>query len=524
MKLNKLALLCGVACAAFAGQASAQLSGNATALGIVNDAQTNNRIVYVSGASAVQGGLNQIASTLFQPGFFYFQSANAGDYRGFAGKLANATANWPVGTNVIFINRAKGGSVQGVNPVARGTAIESINVSSAGCTTGAGTLASPYVCALTTDVTGTATPSIASDNYRVPDAGVSDVAPGLFDGLFNTEGEPAEPALDPSELATLTPTPLYGLAFGVPLTDNLPLIKLNKSVVSAIYAGNVGTWNTVDASLPADDVLICRRVNGSGTQAVANLYFGNYPCDTGSRANTPADRSAGSAWDGVNRFTVEGNTGATNVVENSTSGDVRSCMNAAFDASGAAFVADGLANPGTFNPATRTFSGVVGYTTYVTSDRAGNPVGVALRNGRPHKAVGVLSMDSLSNSTASSKWTFRSLDGAGEILAVNSPATLTSVTEVGTGRHPSKANLVDGTWDLQGWISYNQPSRTTGDVAEVLSQFLAQAQSPAVLAAQTNLKFVAASLPGTPDPTATGNVLRAGYLGGDQCAPLNRNN
>ena len=36
--------------------------------------------------------------------------------------------------------------------------------------------------------------------------------------------------------------------------------------------------------------------------------------------------------------------------------------------------------------------------------------------------------------------------------------------------------------------------------------------------------IAAASLPGTPDPTATGNVTRAGYSGGDQCAPLNRNN
>eukprot|EP01031_Cornospumella_fuschlensis_P005056 gene5056-6321_t len=148
-----------------------------------------------------------------------------------------------------------------------------------------------------------------------------------------------------AELALLTPTPIYTLAFGVPMSDNLPLFNINRSALSAIMAGNGGAWNAVNSALPADDVLICRRVNGSGSQAVANLYYGNYPCDTGSRANTPADRGAGSAWNGVDKFLVEGATGAANVVENSTSGDVRACLNNAFDASALPFVADGVATP-----------------------------------------------------------------------------------------------------------------------------------------------------------------------------------
>lgn len=519
MKLNKLALVCAVACVTFAGQASAQLSGaNLTIVNNAKGAAGGPRILYISGASAVQGGFQQITATLLQANPVRFQSPTANDYRAVAGKLVTSAGSWNAGDDVIIINRAKGGSVFGVNPVARNAKIESINISAAGCTTGAGTVASPYVCVLTTDSTG-ATPS-TDDDFIAPDAGVSDVAPGLFDGNFNTEGEPAEAALSSTELALLTPTPIYTLAFGVPMSDNLPLFNINKSALSAIMAGNVGTWNVVNSALPADDVLICRRVNGSGSQAVANLHYGNYPCDTGLRANAPADRNSGSAWNGVDAFLVEGATGAPNVVENSTSGDVRSCLNNAFDASAKPFNAG--ATPGTLNPLTRTITGAVGYTGYVSSDRAGNPVAVQFRDGRAHKAVGVLSMDSLSSSTATSKWTFRAMDGAGEITWGGVIATPPVVT--GTGRLPTLANLTDGTWDQQGVISVNVPSRTTGNKLALLNDFLVQAKSPALLASQTGLKFAAASLAGTPDPTTTGNVTRASYLGGDQCAPLNRNN
>eukprot|EP01041_Mallomonas_annulata_P024598 gene24599-45392_t len=179
-------------------------------------------------------------------------------------------------------------------------------------------------------------------------------------------------------------------------------------------------------------------------------------------------------------FLVEGATGAANVVENSTSGDVRACLNNAFDASALPFVADGVATPGTLNVAARTITGAVGYTGYVSSDRAGNPVAVQFRDGRAHKAVGVLSMDSLSNSTPTSKWTFRALDGAGEITWGGVIATPPVVS--GTGRLPTLANLTDGTWDQQGVISINIPNRTTGNKLALLNDFLVQAKSPALLA------------------------------------------
>lgn len=478
MQVKKIASLCALACAAMAGQAHAAMTTAEQTL--LDDAVNNGRVVFISGASAVQKGFTGIISTMFTgtPIRFANTTASSKDFEAVAGVLGAGAGAWS-GKNVVFIYRVKGGSVFGVDPVARATAIETLKVTSASCgATGAGTTASPYVCATT-----------AAADYLVPDAGVSDIAPALFQSPFNTEGETAAASLSPTELAELNPTPIYGLAFGVPVTKNVGLAKLNKAAVAAIMTGNVGTWDQVDASLPADDIVICRRVPGSGTQGVYNMYFGNYPCS--DAANIPADRDASPAWDPVARkFTVTGGTGGLVVVENSTSGDVKSCLDKA--------VTGG------------SFTG---------KDRDGNPVTVDFGAGG-HKAIGVLSMDSLKDSKTTGNWQFRSLDGAGTYTWDN---TANAPVASGTGKFPTKASYVDGTWDMQGWVSLNVPNRTTGAKKAVLDKFLAAAQDPAVLAGITDLKNVAASLPGTDDPTATGNVLRAGYLNGNQCAPYNRN-
>ncbi|MDO9165325.1 MAG: hypothetical protein Q7U13_04390 [Rhodoferax sp.] len=480
MKFNKLSALCALACVAMSGQAMAATALSAADKAIVDDANTNSRVVFISGASAVQKGFTGIVAGLFTgtPVRFANTSASSKDFEAVAGKLAVAAGGWAANSNVIVIYRVKGGSVFGVDPVARNTLIESLNVTSGAsdCTTGSGTTAAPYVC----------TTTLAS---RAPDAGVSDVAPALFDGLYNTEGETAAPALTPAELALLTPTPIYGLAFGVPVTSNVPLVNLNKSVISAIMTGNIGTWDQVDASLPADDILICRRVPGSGTQAVNNMYFGNYPCDTsGAVSNVPADRDASAAWDNAsNTYTVGANTGGLVVIENSTSGDVRNCLDKA--------VTGG---------------------TYTTKDRDGVAVTVNMTPG--HKAIGVLSMDGLSSSKTTGNWQFRSLDGAGTYTWDN---TAVAPVASGTGKFPTLANYVNGTWDQQGWVSFNVPARTTGSKAALLANFVAKAQDPAILASIADLKNVAAAIPG--GAYAGAQVLRSAYVNGNQCAPLNRN-
>ncbi|MBT9521545.1 MAG: substrate-binding domain-containing protein [Dechloromonas sp.] len=480
MQVKKIVSLCAVAFTAMAaGQAQAAMSAAEQA--IVNDAVTNGRVLFISGASATQKGFTGIINSMFTGTTIRFANTTASskDFEAVAGKLAAGAGAWS-NQNVIIIDRVKGGSVWGVNSVARNEKIEALVVNSACGSDGSGTASLPYTCATTGEV-DTATTGIA------PDAGVSDVAPGLFKAPYNTEGETPADSLTEAELAELVANPIYALAFGVPVTKNVPLVNLNKAAVSVIMAGGVGTWNQVDASLPADDIVVCRRVPGSGTQAVDNLYFGNFPCS--SEFNTPADRYASGAWDDAARtFTVTGGTGALVVVENSTSGDVVNCLDKA--------VTGG------------TFAG---------KDRDGHAIAVDFGAGG-HKAIGVLSMDSLAKSKSTGNWQFRSLDGAGTITwdnTANAPVT------TGTGKFPTLANLIDGTWDLQGWISFQIPTRTTGAKKSLAEAFLLKAQNPAILASITDLKNVSAAIPGGAYSGA--QVLRAQYLNNNQCAPLNRN-
>ncbi|KAB2921908.1 MAG: hypothetical protein F9K30_13450 [Dechloromonas sp.] len=493
MQVKKLVSLCALACAAMAGQAHAAMSAAEQA--IVNDAVNNGRVIFISGASATQKGFTGIIASMFTGTPIRFANTNASskDFEAVAGVLASGAGPWS-GQNVIIIDRVKGGSVFGVDSVARAQAIESLKVTSATCNDVAlldklgnpitpGTAGNPYVCSTT-----------AAAEYMVPDAGISDVAPPLFKGPINTEGEIAAPSLTAAELALLKAYPIYSLAFGVPVTSNVPMVALNKTAVAAIMAGGIGTWDAVDSTLPADDIVVCRRVPGSGTQAVDNLYFGNFPCGV---ANEPADRDASEAWDPVARkYTVTPGTGGLVVVENSTSGDVRNCL-------------DKAVTGGTYN----------------TKDRSGQPVVVDFGAGG-HKAVGVMSMDSLKDSKSTGNWQFRSLNGAGTYTWDGAPTSSSPETAppvaAGDGVFPSLANLTDGNWDLQGWISFNIPTRTTGNKLSVLNKFLAEARKPSLLGSISDLKYVAAAIPGNPGVTAGDQTLRVKYVQNNQCAPLNR--
>lgn len=498
MQLKKLSVLCSLALASLAGSAHAALSSDEQA--ILNDANSNGRVVFISGASAVQKGFTAGVASLFSGTPIYLANDNtkavdSTDYVAVAGKLASAVGGWAANSNAIVIYRVKGGSVQGVNPVARAESIEALDVTAAACgSAGSGSAAVPYKCTLTD---------------RVPDAGVSDVAPALFKKPVNTEGEIPAEQLSESELADLAARPIYGLAFGVPVTKTVGAnVKFTRSTVAAIMTGNVGTWDQV-GDTAGGDVVICRRVPGSGTQAVMNLWAGNYPCS--GDANTPADRDTSGNYDGTDfvegsknytgKFTINAGTGGVVVVENSTSGQVRDCLSKA--------VTGG---------------------SYDTADRDGKLVKVTF-NGAGHKAIGVLSMDSLSSSTAAGNWQFRSLDGAGKMTA-DLQAGGTPVTDgsslTGTGKFPTKTAYENGDWDLQGWVSFNVPSRTTGNKLALLNKFAASVSDPAVLAGISSLKNVAMAIPGQDEPfdfpAGPGSqMLDAAYLGGNQCAPYNRN-
>jgi hypothetical protein len=504
MKFNKIALAACMAATGFSAHAA--LSSAASTL--IADATANNRVMFISGASAVQKGFQAIVANMVT-GDTYFNNdgttaVNGSGYVAVAGNLSAAVGSWPVGAAVIVIYRNSGGSVYGVNPVARNQAIQSLLIDSTCGSVGDGSALTPYKC------------TSSSATTLVPDAGMSDVAPVFFTNPVNTEGEVADTALTTAERALLTSKPMYAQAFGIPVTSTVPAAAVfNRASVSAIMSGAISNWSKVPGA-GTGPIVICRRTPGSGSQAVVNMWTGNYPCS--SAAQLPLNRDANASskadaldangdpildangnptfitipgvWDASTRtYTAANTNGNTIVIENDSSGNVRTCLDKA----------------------------VVGGS-YTAKDRSGNAVTVDFGTGG-YKAIGVLSLDSMTSSKAAGNWQFRSLDGAGKITGDTVNLTTPPVT-TGTGTFPTIEALTTGDWSMEGWTSFNIPSRTIGDKLAFMNAFLAQAQSPAVLASAVETKWTAAKIAtgANTDP----QTLKVKYVNNNQCAPLNR--
>ena len=138
MKLKALLATCVLA---FAGQASAAP--------LVYGTDTVDVQMFVSGSSALQFMIGQVADSLLDPATInvYYDGTSAGkasgsSYRAYFGKASAATyAAYPslydsvtgAGKNVLILETGAGGSIQGVTPVTRGVAVKSINLTPATC-------------------------------------------------------------------------------------------------------------------------------------------------------------------------------------------------------------------------------------------------------------------------------------------------------------------------------------------------------------------------------------------------------
>ncbi|EHR69800.1 hypothetical protein BurJ1DRAFT_0924 [Burkholderiales bacterium JOSHI_001] len=235
------------------------------------------------------------------------------------------------GKNVTFYKVDRGGSAQGVQPLASpvnvGTALPVLNLLDCGAR--AATVPN-YTCNTTSAA-------------QVPLLGVSDVEPTMFVGEnvpagFNAGG------LSAAELATLTVTPVVQTVFGVAVntrlrdalqtaqglvvgdnTDaNRPSIP--RAVAGSIFRGELSDpanglgWHALGVANPDKQVNVGRRVAGSGTQAAANMYFGAYPC--GPNAKVPATNASFPSSSGGNSNAGPFTGTGLYVYEGSTTGNV----------------------------------------------------------------------------------------------------------------------------------------------------------------------------------------------------------
>lgn len=530
MRLKTLHVACALACASLSGHAMAQATFGAFATPDIN--------LFKGGASATQNTFGGIAVQLFAniPGgvtgsttnttnitagedyFVYYNDAGTNPagtlYRSYLGRVRNVSSivigTAPNQTTIqiplsirdkllLVQDRTDGGSVFGVNPVARGEGIRNMNVSAGTCTTTAAITGVQYLCASQgEDITG----STAAPN-RIPDFGLSDVEPAMFKAPINVEFGATQ--LTATELARFTGTtfPGFQLAFDVPVnevtgTDVTTLPNIPAAMYASMLNGAVKSWTDipgVSTSISSPAVVVCRRVPGSGSQATLNQWAGKAPCNEGSivapSAVPPAGTLASQSWiNGAAGSGTQGDPFIINpadgyaVIENSSSGDVRTCLARAKNGGNIDFRAQFDADENGVIDATELFY-------FRATFGAGG-----------FRATGVLSRDS---AAVPADWTFRSLSG----LAY------------------SEANMQNGNWDLLSETTYqyrnDNPSYLTAIKRDAINTLIALGQDPNILegVASSALRAATLAIPSSTRPAGGFNTSRVSS-GGNTCRPLQK--
>ncbi|TAN53071.1 MAG: hypothetical protein EPN21_02410 [Methylococcaceae bacterium] len=315
--------------------------------------------LYIGGATAQDYGIGLLITELCSEGTLdtYLDLADTSkpgkSYSAYFCKMKSSKITGLTVTDpkVLIYKRSAGGSAMGVSPlVGGGTAIDFMSIANSNCTLQSGK----------TDVWGcTVRTGTADLQSKKVDMGVSDVNPELFLGDNTPDGfDPVNKILVNKQLVV---SAAAALVFGVPVTKDLRdtlqkaevaqgslgadcvgdetescMPSLSKAQVASLYAGRIKTWDSFKvngqplsdyaaSTAPSNNLVhICRRVDGSGTQAVANEFYLNNPCSGDYGATLPP-----AAKDSTpNKLAVVSNplTGPV-VIENSGSGDVEVCLN-----------------------------------------------------------------------------------------------------------------------------------------------------------------------------------------------------
>ena len=320
--------------------------------------------IYVSGASALRLSFGAAIQSRCAPGSFdvFFNDAAGANHRAYSCTLASAVGNFAIGTPVLVYKRDQGGSGQGVNPVAAAAAIAHMVVDNSCVRTAAPQPATSinqptYTCGTTANV--------------VSDAGISDLEPGIFQTPVNLPGTAPLTAV---QLSNLDVGPLAQGLFGVAVTKQAYLgLQIAQGIVApgttslldvpadqetwtaatiatipsvptewvrsylttgGLSGGNNATakrgWNiviptSVDASSELRKLHVCRRAEGSGTQAASNAFFAYNPCNAGTGALAPLNVAANPGT-ATSAGTIAALTG-TYVSESTSAGNVEACMN-----------------------------------------------------------------------------------------------------------------------------------------------------------------------------------------------------
>lgn len=309
--------------------------------------------------------------------YFYSTSAQSTDHRAYACNLGVAVGNYAKGTPVLVYKRDAGGSGQGVNPIAAAALQTHMLVSGPSCTTVLNSNPSTdpavanYLCAVTENL--------------LSDAGISDAEPAIFQAAVNLPT--GSSALTSTQLNQLNVAPLVQALFGVavnkkayralqeaqgiiapggalldvPADQNtwttatlatipsLPMNFIRGALTGQVIGGSPNTtakkgWNiviptgtysldggvttrpAVDANAVTKTMNICRRTEGSGTQAVTAAFVAENPCNNSAGGlYTPAG-VAGSSGNATTVVATVTNAAPNLVQEGTSAGQVEGCF------------------------------------------------------------------------------------------------------------------------------------------------------------------------------------------------------
>lgn len=560
MSMKQLAAVCALACGSLA----------------VTCAQAYDVDLFMSGSSAVQRDLAAAIPAMMVPGYTVacdksYVSTICADFLSVKGtfKSVGFVPASLHGRTVRITYRTMGGSLWGVDPVAKAAKIRWMDMDSTGACMAApadtfvldSTLTVNQLCNPTGNDDGSAN---SYGEARIPDLGVSDVEPKLFEGInleYDRAAHTYKNALPAVDLAGIDSFPVLQQAYGIAMSNVIPhdMTTSNPALNMFVDKGTLlgllsaGTlkmhdWSGVaNAPLAAINplnasngsnkpVVVCRQVQGSGTQATANYFVNNFGC-SGAAYSTPSRMADSAGFDAtgiyvantvtssyanpVNPIIIDPSYGYT-VIENPTSGNVRSCLAAAQNGTNWSFSGD----DGNYYQVT--FSGAAtGTTTPYTN---GDPL-----IGKPFGAVGVLSYDSANKENG---WHFHDLNGlltanAAAIDASNRPSTSTAKY--------ATAAMIKGVWDFFSEVSMqyrnggngkpalvdatpgfitNSASLSTGPVYTLANALVFNILgAPTLTSYNSHLGIAALPTYFVPDPLVTINNVAKGTKGGNTCTP-----
>jgi hypothetical protein len=343
--------------------------GSAHALSPAATAAVTQKI-YVSGASALRLSFGAYIQEICAPASFdvFFDDAGTvGDgivtnadgvnSRAYSCTLAVPVGNYAAGSDVVVYKRDQGGSGSGVNPILTPAAASRMEVTAAGC------VANVAKASPATDIQVPTFLCSSVDAAAVPDGGISDVEPALLQQTVNRQTGVAALAIPATVNFGSVVQGIFGVAVNKKLyarlqeaqnivpadvpadqdswtaADIASIPSLSTEFVRAALTGGItGTaaanrgWNLVVPAAPnvaGKTVNVCRRVEGSGTQAASNAFFALNPCQSGyNAALNPsgfAQTAAAPSAAGVNG-TLGVRVTPTAYSEATSSGNVESCL------------------------------------------------------------------------------------------------------------------------------------------------------------------------------------------------------